>query len=278
MRPRTAAKFTLGGRCRIACSEVVRVLMGQIEIAWEDPVINGDRVEAALARLRPEPGTMVVLPEMFGTGFSIDARRACAGSDALIARLASWARRWNCWVISGLAVDEPDGPSNCALCHGPDGREIFRFRKLHGFSPVGEPTAYRAGEGVGVWDVAGFRLAPFICYDLRFPEVFRQASALGAELMVVIANWPARRERHWLALLQARAIENQSWVIGVNRAGTDPSATYSGRSILVDPMGVIRADAGEGERWITADMDVAEVKAWREAFPALRDRREWRIR
>ena len=77
-----------------------------------------------------------------------------------------------------------------------------------------------------------------------------------------------------VALLQARAIENQAWVIGVNRAGTDPNATYSGRSVVVDPMGVVRLDAGEGERWVALDVDVAEVRAWREAFPALKDRRE----
>lgn len=250
-------------------------MMGQIELAWEDAAANAARVESALERERPEPGTLVVLPEMFGSGFSMDAARACAGSEAVLARMSEWAKRWQCWVLGGLALKEEAGPANCAVAFGPDGTEAFRFRKLHGFSPVGEPGVYRSGNSVVVREVGGFRLAPFVCYDLRFPEVFREASRLGADLMVVIANWPARRERHWLALLQARAIENQAWVIGVNRAGSDPSATYSGRSVLVDPMGVIRADAGEGERWVSAELDVAEARNWREAFPALRDRREW---
>lgn len=250
-------------------------MMGQIELAWEDAAANAARVESALERERPEAGTLVVLPEMFGSGFSMDAVRACAGSEVVLARMSVWATRWQCWVLGGLALKEATGPANCAVAFGPDGAEAFRFRKLHGFSPVGEPGTFRSGDSVGVWEVGGFRLAPFVCYDLRFPEVFREASRRGADLLVVIANWPARRERHWLALLQARAIENQAWVVGVNRAGSDPTATYSGRSVVVDPMGVIRADAGEGERWVRAELDVAEARNWREAFPALRDRREW---
>lgn len=250
-------------------------MIGQIELVWEDAAANAARVESALERERPEAGTLVVLPEMFGSGFSMDVARACAGSGMLLARMSAWAKRWHCWVMGGLALNEAGGPANSAVAFGPDGTEAFRFRKLHGFSPVGEPEVFRCGDSVGVWEVGGFRLAPFVCYDLRFPEVFREASRRGADLLVVIANWPARRERHWLALLQARAIENQAWVVGVNRAGNDPSATYSGRSVVVDPLGVIRADAGEGERWVRAELDPAEARSWREAFPALRDRREW---
>ena len=270
-----SVKWNLGLAGESPVVGAVRVLMGQLDLVWEDAAANAARVESALEREAPTPGTLVILPEMFGSGFSMDATRACAGSKELLSRISGWSRRWRCWILAGLALEDTDGPANCAVGFGPDGTEAFRFRKLHGFSPVGEPGVYRPGDSVGVWDVGGFRLAPFVCYDLRFPEVFREASKRGADLLVVIANWPARRERHWLALLQARAIENQAWVVGVNRAGSDPSATYSGRSVVVDPMGVIRADAGEGERWIKAEIDVAEAQAWRVAFPALRDRREW---
>ncbi|HSI35394.1 MAG TPA: nitrilase-related carbon-nitrogen hydrolase, partial [Tepidisphaeraceae bacterium] len=119
---------------------------------------------------------------------------------------------------------------------------------------------------------AGLTVCPAVCYDLRFPEQFRAGVEAGAELFLVIANWPIKRENHWLTLLAARAIENQAYVLGVNRAGTDPTFTYGGRSILVDPHGVTRADAGIAESVLTADVDPTLVRQWRTDFPALRDR------
>ena len=117
----------------------------------------------------------------------------------------------------------------------------------------------------------GFTVAPFICYDLRFPEVFRAAAFRGANLFVVVALWPVKRQRHWLALLQARAIENQAYFIGVNRIGREPDLLYAGRSIVVDPHGFIVADAGEREQVLTAIAELHIVESWRGEFPALRD-------
>ena len=118
----------------------------------------------------------------------------------------------------------------------------------------------------------GFTIAPFVCYDLRFPEVFRVAALWGATVLVVIGNWPAPREGHWLALLTARAIENQAYVVGANRCGPDPHAAYTGRSRIVDPRGRVLAEAG---RWapgtIGADLDLEAVEAYRREFPVLAD-------
>jgi predicted amidohydrolase len=119
------------------------------------------------------------------------------------------------------------------------------------------------------------KAAPFICYDLRFPEVFRAAARRGAEIFLVIANWPDRREQHWVTLLQARAIENLAYVVGVNRSGRDPEHVYPGRSMIIDPHGKILADAGGGEAVISAEIDPAEVRNWRRDFPALADM-HWR--
>ena len=98
-------------------------------------------------------------------------------------------------------------------------------------------------------------MAPLVCYDLRFPEIFRQAVRSGAELLVVIANWPQARESHWLALLQARAIENQAYVVGINRAGNDPHARYGGRSLIVGPRGETLAEAGDSQQVIAANVE-----------------------
>lgn len=253
----------------------MQVILGQIDIQWEDVAANVAKVASGLEQVRPGAGSLVVLPEMFASGFSMEPARACRDWEQAYAALGGLASRWGCWLAAGLAMEIGTGPANMAVGFGPDGREWFRFRKLHGFSPVGEPAVYGAGSEVGVWPMGAFRVAPFLCYDLRFPEVFRRAAVLGADLMLVLANWPARRERHWLTLLQARAIENQCWVIGVNRAGADPQATYSGRSVIIDPTGVVRHDAGEGERWTCGVIDAEEARAWRGCFPALRDRRDW---
>jgi predicted amidohydrolase len=116
-----------------------------------------------------------------------------------------------------------------------------------------------------------FQVAPFVCYDLRFPEIFRAAVKQETGLFVVIANWPSAREEHWLALLKARAIENQAYVLGVNRCGDDPKLHYSGRSQLIDPRGAILADAGESEGVISAELDLKALEEYRSSFPALAD-------
>ena len=110
-------------------------------------------------------------------------------------------------------------------------------------------------------------------YDLRFPELFREAVRQGAELFVVIACWPTKRADHWTTLLRARAIENQAWVVGVNRAGSDPNHSYPGGSLIVDCHGVVQADAGSEEGFIFGEMQIEEQRQWRKDFPALNDRR-----
>jgi omega-amidase len=110
-----------------------------------------------------------------------------------------------------------------------------------------------------------------VCYDVRFPELFRLPAVRGAELLCVIANWPAARESHWMALLKARAIENQAYVAAVNRCGPDPNAEYSGRSQIISAWGDVLEDAGNGETVIRAELDLARLREYRAKFPALSD-------
>jgi omega-amidase len=121
--------------------------------------------------------------------------------------------------------------------------------------------------------VGPFKIAPTICYDLRFPELYRHAVLAGADLITVIASWPAPRIAHWRALLIARAIENQAFVVAVNRVGTDPDHEYGGESLIVSPQGEILAEAGPNTAVISADIDPRTTASWRTAFPALRDHR-----
>jgi len=247
----------------------------QIDIEWENKGFNHDRVAGMIAAAAPEPGSLFVLPEMFATGFSMNA----AAIDDTETRetqsfLSELARRHGIWLQAGLVRRRADGrPTNQSVVYNPTGDEVASYQKIFPFTPGGELDSYAAGEKIVLYEWGGFTVASFICYDLRFPEIFRMAAARGANLFTVIASWPQRRVSHWMKLLQARAIENQAYVIGVNRCGTDPYLEYTGRSLIVDQHGEVMTDAGSGESAFTVNLNKAELDQYRESLPFLRDMR-----
>ncbi len=246
----------------------------QMDIAWEDRPTNHTRVRSLVAGLRGLEGGLLVLPELFATGFSMEVQRTRPGpgwEDALL--LSELARQTGALVIGGTIGDRSGLLHNEAIAVVPNGDLLARYAKIHPFGPANEGAAYPAGTDVVVVEWGGHRICPLICYDLRFPEVFRLGLDRGATLFVVIASWPARRGQHWLTLLQARAIENQAFVLGVNRCGTDPIGGYSGRSCLVSPHGIVVADAGEIPGILRSTADPRLVTQWRAEFPVARDRR-----
>lgn len=247
----------------------------QSDVMWENHTANHAKVRAIIHEAHPTPGSLIVLPEMAFSGFSMNVA-AVTQSDALEdeALLCEMAALHQSTIVGGIVSRLPDGRgANQAVAIARDRTLLARYTKLQPFSPVGESEHFPGGEEVVTFQWNGFQVSPFICYDLRFPEHFRTAVKLGAELFVVIANWPVKRHHHWLTLLQARAIENQAFVIGVNRCGTDPDNSYNGRSVVVSPHGYIIADAGEGEQVLSARINVDEVRQCREQFPALCDMR-----
>jgi predicted amidohydrolase len=254
----------------------MRVIGLQFDLAWENKPANFATVERMLATAPPPARSLVVLPEMFATGFSMNAgviAEAVGGETDTF--LAGLARRFGVFLVAGVARLESEGrASNQALAFSPAGDLVAEYAKRRLFAPGGEDRHYLPGRHSIAFETAGCRVAPFVCYDLRFPELFREiAAAQRPELFVVIANFPARRTSHWLKLLPARAIENQAYVIGVNRIGRDPLNDYEGRSLIVDPHGEILADAGTAETVIAADMDLAGLRKYREALPFLKDLR-----
>jgi predicted amidohydrolase len=228
----------------------MRVHAVQFDIVWENPPANHDKVRSLVRDL--PAGGLIVLPEMFATGFSFQAP---PGRPEFLPELA---RHTGCHVVGGLVT----GTRNEAVAFDPTGRELARYAKLHPFLPGGEP--YTAGTHPVTFACGEFTVAPFICFDLRFPEDFR---TVRAELYLVIANWPHVREDHWLTLLRARAIENQAYVVGVNRIGRDPNHVYGGRSQIIGPRGEVLADAGNAERLLSADISPTVVRAYRDEFP-----------
>ena len=245
----------------------------QLDIAWEDKAANFASVRKLLADAPPAPGSLIVLPEMFASGFSMNlaaTRQTDAREDENF--LAALAREHRSIVAGGVVSPVENGRGrNESVVFSAGGELLARYAKIHPFSLGGEADAHEAGREIVTFDCAGFTAALFVCYDLRFPEIFRAAAKRGANLFIVIALWPTKRQQHWLTLLQARAIENQAYVIGVNRVGNEPQFTYAGRSVVIEPHGVIIADAGEQERVLGTAIDLPTVEDWRRDFPALRD-------
>jgi omega-amidase len=253
----------------------MKIYCCQIDIVWEDKEANFKKVKALLAANRPEPGSLVVLPEMFATGFSMNVAGIAEEKPSPSAvYLAGLARDFEVFVVGGV-VTKGQGAlgRNQALAFSPAGTELVRYTKIQPFTLGGEMDHYEPGRTVLTFEWSSFRVAPFICYDLRFPEVFRVAAGRGAQVFLDIANWPVKRIQHWVTLLQARAIENQAYVAGVNRCGEDPSLSYPGRSLIVGPSGEILADAGNKEAIIAADLDLEALLSLREGLPFLKDMR-----
>ena len=247
----------------------------QIDLQWEAKAANHAKVRALLEADPPAPGSLVLLPEMFATGFSMNA---AATDDTTTHETQDFLRQcaidFGIFLLAGVIGKGTTGcPANQCLVYTPTGAELARYDKLHPFSLAGEPDHYAAGERIVLFPWGDFLVAPFICYDLRFPEIFRAASAAGANLLTVIASWPEVRTEHWVALLRARAIESQAYVVGINRCGKDPYLEYSGRSLIVDPHGEVMVDAASDEKFFTTGLDKSQLDQYRLALPFLKDMR-----
>lgn len=251
----------------------MRLVAVQHDIQWEDAEANFARVEQLLEASPPAPDSLVALPEMFSTGYSMDVDRVAEKDPSEAERfLSRLARRYRCWVAGGLVKRAEDGFGRNELAvFDRHGHHVGRYLKNYGFSYAGEPKSYRPGNDLLLFHWQGFVACPTICYDLRFPELYRRGVAAGASLFLVIANWPAARLAHWRTLLQARAIENQAVVVGVNRVGRDPKLSYAGHSMIIDHRGTILQEADDEEAVISAALSGEELQQWRREFPALED-------
>jgi predicted amidohydrolase len=247
----------------------------QIDSVWEDKAASQARAQALIEKAAPAAGSMVVLPEMFATGFSMNVE---ATDDSRTQQTQSFLSRaaaeYKIYLIAGVVGRDASGKGrNECVVYDPEGREHARYCKLQPFTLGGESAAYVAGDKICLFSWGEFTVAPYICYDLRFPEIFRLGALGGANLITVIASWPAVREDHWISLLKARAIENQAYVIGINRCGNDPNLYHSGRSRIIDYSGKILAEAGGEEAVIEADIDLAALDEYRNKLPFLTDAR-----
>ncbi|MET7785230.1 carbon-nitrogen family hydrolase [Streptomyces sp. NPDC005248] len=251
-----------------------------IQIAVDpDESVNSrrDRVASLVADQRG--ADLVVLPELWPVGafaytaFADEAEPLHGPTHDLMAKAAADA---GVWLHAGSFVERADDGTlyNTSLVFTPEGERAAAYRKIHRFGfDKGEAVMMGAGEDLVTVALPQTTLGLATCYDLRFPELFRGLVDAGAQTLVIPAGWPERRRAHWTLLAQARAVENQAYVLAVGTAGTHAGVEQAGHSIAVDPWGEVLAEAGADEEVLTVEFDPAGVAATREQFPALKDRR-----
>ena len=250
-----------------------------IQIAVDEGESADARRQRVAALVREQAGAdLVVLPELWTTGafayedFGREAEPLEGPTYEVMAKAASDA---GVWLHAGSIPErDPDGPLyNTSLVFSPSGELAAAYRKIHRFGfDKGEAVLMGAGRELVTVRLPETTLGVATCYDLRFPELFRALVDAGAETLVIPAGWPERRRAHWTLLAQARAVENQAFVLACGTAGTHAGVPQAGHSIVVDPWGEVLAEAGPGQEVLTVDLDPAKVGVTREQFPALKDR------
>lgn len=251
----------------------MRLAAVQHDIVFEDRDATLARLEPQVARAAATGARVVALTEMFATGFSMRTEITAEDPDGPTAAwLVAQAARHDVWIAGSRAERTPghDRPTNCLLVVSPDG-EVTRYPKIHPFSYAGEDEHFAPGSTTVTVEIEGLRVSLFVCYDLRFANVFWDL-ARDTDVYLVVANWPGSRRDHWTRLLDARAIENQAYVVGVNRVGEGGGLAYTGDSRIIAPGGEVLASAAHEETVLLADLDADAVTRTRDAFPFLRDR------
>jgi predicted amidohydrolase len=249
----------------------LKITLVQTELTWEDIPANLSMLEKKLDTIQEETD-LVVLPEMFSTGFSMNAQKLAQDMDgSAVMWLLNQSEKRSVDITGSVIIKDGEHYFNRLIWAKPD-RSIRQYDKKHLFRMSGEDKVYHEGNAILTVDLKGWRIRPFICYDLRFPAWTRN-SGHPYDIALYTANWPAVREEQWEILLQARAIENQSYVIGVNRVGKDGNdIDYSGRSSVIDPLGHILFQKKDLP-WIhTQSLSYSFIKEYRESFPAWMDR------
>jgi len=253
----------------------VRVGLGQLNIIWENKDANKIKCEKIVSEARQKCVDFLIFPEMTLTGFTMQTGimgEALNNSDT-IRFFKKCAMTYELAIAFGIIIDSNDKAYNNCIIVNASGEVICNYSKIHPFTAGKEAAYYSGGNQIVFCDIKEFTVAPTICYDLRFPEIY-QAASKKAGLIIVIANWPETRAHHWHTLLKARAIENQSYVIGVNKTGQDPKLNYLGGSVIISPFGNIITKTTQKEGLITGDINMKEVNDVRVAMNLKSDRRE----
>lgn len=254
----------------------MKVSLLQLNIVFGDPVANFKQIREVFQQQTFTPGQLVVLPEMLNTGYDLTRLEQIADPDGLEtqALFAKLAREQEIFLVAG-SIARKSGTQffNTSYSFAPNGELLGQYDKVHLFGLMKEDRYLAAGAKPLTVAIQQQRVSTVICYDLRFPEWFRKQASGGTDLFVIPAQWPKQRLDAWKKLLQARAIENQAFVVGVNRVGSDPNNQFAGHSLVVDPLGEIILELGEAPEIGTAELDFTQLATVRGEIPVIHDRR-----
>lgn len=252
----------------------MKIALLQMNTFWECKDKNIEKAESLIKKASENNCDVAVLPEMFNTGFSMNVLKVAENENSKTDRaLRELSKKFGIYIIAGYAIkyNSEEKGKNIAAVYNKNGERIASYVKIHPFSNAKENEFYFPGDEVVIFKINDIPSSVFICYDLRFPEIFR-AAARNVYIIFVIANWPLSRINHWNTLLKARAIENQCFIVGVNRIGIDGNNIfYNGSSQIISPLGEIVAKADETKEFIFSEINPHDVKEIRKRFPFLSD-------
>lgn len=262
-------------------ARLLNVALAQFRVTQSDPAANLSRAAARIEEAKSYGAEMVLFPEMWTTGFHWGWNREHAHEQEAVAdEIAKLARRHAVWIAGSILLQNAEGkPANTFILFSPNGDRVAHYRKIHLFGMFQEQKTLAPGEGMVTYDWPWGKIGFSICYDLRFPELFRSYALAGVNLQILPAAFPQPRLEHWIVLLRARAIENQMYVLAVNQVGTErfedeSEATYFGASMIINPWGEVIAQGSETTQEILfARLDMDVVQDVRAKMPVFEDRR-----
>ncbi|QQZ64128.1 carbon-nitrogen family hydrolase [Paenibacillus sonchi] len=254
----------------------MKISLLQLDIAFGNPQVNYAAAERKIREAAAQGTDCVILPELWTTGYDLTrlAEIADPEGNATKALMSGLARELGIHIVAGSVASRHDsGITNSMYVFSRTGELAGEYSKLHLFRLMDEHLYLQPGAAKGLFTLDGASCAGLICYDIRFPEWVRAHTASGAEILFISAEWPLPRLAHWRALLISRAIENQCYVIACNRAGEDPSNTFAGHSMIIDPWGEVICEASGGEEILRGEIDLQKVREVRAQIPVFPDRR-----
>lgn len=254
----------------------MKVSLVQFDVRDGQPQLNKEKVQELLQEALAENPDVLVLPELWNTGYALDELEEIAdenGEDS-IAWLSQFAREHQVALVAGsVAVKRQGKFYNTAYSFAADGKLVNAYDKVHLFGLMAEDRFLTAGQKESHFELGKVKAVHVICYDIRFPEWTRKLMSQGAELLFVSAQWPSSRIDQWRTLLQARAIENQAFVIAVNRIGQGATDQFNGHSLVIDPLGNILLETDDSEGVFSSQIDMQQVQDVRGKIPVFADRR-----
>ncbi len=253
----------------------MKIALAQIDMGFEQKEPAKKRCQVLMEEAARQQADLVIFPEMTLTGFTMSPTLYGETHEnaPTLTFFQEEAKKHHLAIIFGMIFLENSTAKNHCIILDKNGTIQADYAKIHPFSFGAEAKHYVGGDTPAFCKIEGIPISPFVCYDLRFPEIF-QAVSTESQLITIIANWPVARISHWKTLLQARAIENQCFIAGVNRTGKDKTLTYSGDSMLVSPTGEILLHLNEKESLGVCDIDITEAEIIRKEFPLKADRKE----